>query len=132
MTAVLDRFEAVVDPIWPALRAQVVHGDLTSDNALVDDHGEISGIVDFGDMSHTALVTDIASMLDSICAGRTGDEMFRAARLLWNRVQRACGLTPSGSSGHSAAMAVSGSASSSDRSDSVAVSRRRRVSASEI
>ena len=34
---VLDRFEAVVAPVWPSLRAQVVHTDLTTDNALVDD-----------------------------------------------------------------------------------------------
>ncbi|MFN8021153.1 MAG: aminotransferase class III-fold pyridoxal phosphate-dependent enzyme [Acidimicrobiales bacterium] len=94
VAAVLDRFEEVVDPAWPSLRAQVVHGDLTSDNALVDDRGEISGIVDFGDMSHTALVTDIASMLDSICSGRTGDEMFRAARLLLDGYQRITPLEP--------------------------------------
>src|SRR6266516_4798994 len=57
---VLDRFDEVVTPVWPSLRAQVVHGDLTTDNALVDDAGRITGIVDFGDMSHSALVTDIA------------------------------------------------------------------------
>ena len=57
---VLDRYEAVVVPAWPALRAQAVHTDLTTDNALVDDAGRISGIVDFGDMAHSALLVDLA------------------------------------------------------------------------
>jgi 4-aminobutyrate aminotransferase-like enzyme/Ser/Thr protein kinase RdoA (MazF antagonist) len=94
VTTVLERFEEVVIPRWPALRAQVVHGDLTSDNALVDDDGFITGIVDFGDMSHSALVTDVASMLDSICTGRHGDEMLRAARLLLDGYQRETPLEP--------------------------------------
>ena len=53
---VLDRFDAVVVPVWPTLRAQVVHSDLTVDNALVDEEGRITGIVDFGDMSWSAMV----------------------------------------------------------------------------
>ena len=53
---VLDRFDAAVVPVWPSLRAQVVHTDLTTDNALADDDGHVTGIVDFGDMSHSALV----------------------------------------------------------------------------
>ena len=61
-----DRYEAEVAPRWPALRAQVVHGDLTLDNALLDDENRITGIVDFGDMSHTALVADPVSALDSL------------------------------------------------------------------
>ncbi len=85
---VLDRFEHVVAPRWRTLRAQVLHTDLTIDNALVDDHGRITGIVDFGDMSHTALLADLASVLDSLCTGRLGDEMFRTARLVVDGYQR--------------------------------------------
>jgi 4-aminobutyrate aminotransferase-like enzyme/Ser/Thr protein kinase RdoA (MazF antagonist) len=91
---VLDRFDVAVAPVWPSLRAQVVHGDLTTDNALVDDAGRISGIVDFGDMSHTALVTDIASLLDSLLNGREGDELFRAGRLVLDGYQRTTPLEP--------------------------------------
>ncbi|MDX6326973.1 MAG: hypothetical protein QOK15_3327, partial [Nocardioidaceae bacterium] len=54
---VLDRYDAVIAPRWESLRAQVVHGDLNVDNAIVDDEGMITGIIDFGDMSHTALIT---------------------------------------------------------------------------
>lgn len=91
VSAVLDRFDDVVAPYWPLLRAQVVHGDLTVDNVLADDAGLISGIIDFGDMSHTALVVDIASTLDSLGTGRTGDELFRAGRLFLDGYQR---ITP--------------------------------------
>jgi 4-aminobutyrate aminotransferase-like enzyme/Ser/Thr protein kinase RdoA (MazF antagonist) len=90
----LDRFEAVVVPAWPSLRAQIVHGDMTTDNALIDDAGMITGIVDFGDMSHTALVTDIASLLDSVLIGREGDELFRAGRLVLDGYQRITPLEP--------------------------------------
>jgi 4-aminobutyrate aminotransferase-like enzyme/Ser/Thr protein kinase RdoA (MazF antagonist) len=91
---VLDRFETTVVPIWPSLRAQVVHGDLTTDNALAGADGLISGVVDFGDMSQSALVTDLASLLDSLLIGRRGDEMFRATRLILDGYQRVTPLEP--------------------------------------
>jgi Ser/Thr protein kinase RdoA (MazF antagonist) len=71
--ACFDRFEEHVAPRWPGLRAQVVHGDLTLDNALLDDDGAVTGIVDFGDMSHTALIADPVSALDSTLSVRQGD-----------------------------------------------------------
>jgi 4-aminobutyrate aminotransferase-like enzyme/aminoglycoside phosphotransferase (APT) family kinase protein len=79
---VFDRFQERVLPRWPGLRAQVMHGDLTLDNALLDDDGRITGIVDFGDMSHTALLADPVSALDSVLSIRQGDELFRAAAAL--------------------------------------------------
>jgi 4-aminobutyrate aminotransferase-like enzyme/Ser/Thr protein kinase RdoA (MazF antagonist) len=79
---IFDRFEERVAPRWPRLRGQVVHGDLTLDNALLDDRGRVTGIVDFGDMSHTALVADPVSALDSVLSMRHGDELFRAAASL--------------------------------------------------
>jgi 4-aminobutyrate aminotransferase-like enzyme/Ser/Thr protein kinase RdoA (MazF antagonist) len=88
-----DRFEAVVSPAWPSLRAQAVHGDLTTDNTLLDDRGRITGIVDFGDMSHSALVTELASVLDSVLDHRSG-ELFRLARLVLDGYQRRIPLEP--------------------------------------
>ena len=85
---VLDEFERRAAPIWPRLRAQVLHADLTVDNTLTDDAGLITGIVDFGDMSHTALVADLASVLDSVASGRDDAELFRAARLVLDGYQR--------------------------------------------
>jgi 4-aminobutyrate aminotransferase-like enzyme len=90
----LDAFEARVSPVWPRLRAQVVHTDLTVDNTLTDDHGLITGVIDFGDMSHSALVTDLASVLDSVCGGREGEELLRAARLVLDGYGRRVVLEP--------------------------------------
>ena len=79
--AAIDRFEARVAPVWPRLRAQVVHGDLNLDNVLLDERRRIAGIVDFGDCSHSALVGDFAVGLASLLRGRSGDDVFRAARV---------------------------------------------------
>jgi 4-aminobutyrate aminotransferase-like enzyme/Ser/Thr protein kinase RdoA (MazF antagonist) len=67
---VLDRFETNVGPVLGGLRAQVIHNDMSLDNVLVDDHGRITGITDFGDMSHTALVCDLAVTLSDVLDGR--------------------------------------------------------------
>jgi 4-aminobutyrate aminotransferase-like enzyme/Ser/Thr protein kinase RdoA (MazF antagonist) len=85
---VLDAFEERALPVWPRLRAQVLHADLTLDNALTDDAGFITGIVDFGDMSHTTLVADLASVLDSVAVGREPSDLLRAARLVLDGYQR--------------------------------------------
>ncbi|WP_426562921.1 aminotransferase class III-fold pyridoxal phosphate-dependent enzyme [Angustibacter sp. McL0619] len=92
--AVLDRFERTVLPRWSGLRAQVIHTDLTADNVLADDDGLITGIIDFGDLSHTALVVDLASVLDSMALGRPGEEMFRVARLVLDGYEHVVPLEP--------------------------------------
>ena len=67
---VLDRFEARVAPVLPGLRAQVIHGDLSLDNVLLGDDLRVSGIVDFGDMTHAALVCDLAVAVADVLHGR--------------------------------------------------------------
>jgi 4-aminobutyrate aminotransferase-like enzyme/Ser/Thr protein kinase RdoA (MazF antagonist) len=78
---VLDRYEQGVLPLWPRLRAQVVHGDFNLDNILLDDQGSIRGIVDFGDTAHTAQIADFAVALASILRGRPAEDVFRVARV---------------------------------------------------
>ncbi len=78
---VLDRYDEHVAPRWPYLRAQIVHGDLNLDNVLLDERGRISGIVDFGDLSHTALVGDVAVAIASLIRGRQLDDVFRVGRI---------------------------------------------------
>jgi hydroxylysine kinase len=58
----LDNFELNAQPLLPRMRAQVVHNDLNPHNVLVDPvaHDDIAGILDFGDMVHTALINDVA------------------------------------------------------------------------
>ena len=68
--------------------------DFTIDNALVDDDGRITGIVDFGDMSYSALAVDIASVIDSLANGRAGDELFRVSRLVIDGYERVTPLEP--------------------------------------
>jgi Ser/Thr protein kinase RdoA (MazF antagonist) len=60
--ALIDEFEAVVAPVMPALRSQVVHNDATRMNVLVDprNHDRIAGFIDFGDIAETPVVFDVA------------------------------------------------------------------------
>jgi len=69
----LDRFDQNVLPNIPKLRAQIVHNDLTPDNILVaeNDPGRIVGIIDFGDMTHTLLVIDLATTIAPMLRGHT-------------------------------------------------------------
>lgn len=90
----IDRFERLVGPRWDLLRQQVIHGDLTTDNALVDDAGVITGIIDFGDMCHTALVVDLASVLDSLCLDRSPTDTVRLARIVVDGYERVTPLDP--------------------------------------
>jgi Ser/Thr protein kinase RdoA (MazF antagonist) len=57
----LGRFEARAAGALPSLRAQVIHSDANSWNVVVDraDPERIAGIIDFGDIVHSALVNDL-------------------------------------------------------------------------
>jgi len=78
---VIDRFDARVAPRWAQLRAQVVHGDLSLDNVLLDERDRVAGIVDFGDCSYTAQAADFAIALASLLRGRPAGDVFRVARI---------------------------------------------------
>ncbi len=67
----LARFDTHVAPALPRLRGQVIHNDVTLDNLLLDERRHVTGIIDFGDMAHTALVLDIPATLQSLVRGRT-------------------------------------------------------------
>ena len=74
---VIDRFEARIAPALPGLRAQVIHGDMSLDNVLFGDDLRVSGIVDFGDMTHAPLVCDLAVAVADVLHGR--DDAIEAA-----------------------------------------------------
>ena len=78
--SVLDRFEARVAPVLPGLRAQVIHGDMSLDNVLYGDDLQVSGIVDFGDMTYAPLVCDLAVAIADVLHGR--DDAIEAAEEL--------------------------------------------------
>ena len=48
---------------------------------LVDDSGAVSGIIDFGDMTHTALVCDLAVAMAEVLNGRA-DALRAAAAMI--------------------------------------------------
>ena len=77
---VLGRFETGVTPVLPGLRAQVIHGDMSLDNVLLDEGLRVSGIVDFGDMTHAPLVCDLAVSVADVLHGR--DDAIDAAEVL--------------------------------------------------
>ncbi len=58
----LDGFETQARPVLSQLAAQPVHNDLNPHNIVVDptDHERITGIIDFGDLTSTARVNDLA------------------------------------------------------------------------
>jgi hydroxylysine kinase len=57
----LSRFTAEVAPRLAAQRRQLVHNDFSPDNVLISaDAGRVAGIIDFGDVTVTALVNDVA------------------------------------------------------------------------
>jgi 4-aminobutyrate aminotransferase-like enzyme len=74
---VMERFTRNVAPALPTLRAQVIHNDVTLDNLLLDDAGAVTGIIDFGDMAHTALVLDVPATLQSLFRER--EDIFAVA-----------------------------------------------------
>lgn len=72
----LARVEGSLVPALPALRAQVIHNDLTYDNVLVDRERRVTAVVDFGDTTHAPLLCDLAVALASFC---TADGLFDRA-----------------------------------------------------
>jgi 4-aminobutyrate aminotransferase-like enzyme/Ser/Thr protein kinase RdoA (MazF antagonist) len=77
MERVLDRFDTRAAPVLPGLRAQVIHGDISMYNVLFSDDLRVSGIVDFGDMTHAPLVCDLAIAIADVLHGR--DDAIAAA-----------------------------------------------------
>ncbi len=62
VAAVIGQIEARIAPHFEGLRRQVVHNDLNNMNVLVEtaDETTIAGVIDFGDLAHTALIADVA------------------------------------------------------------------------
>ena len=61
VSRVLMTFVERVAPVLAGLRAQVIHNDLNPHNILTSEDGkEVVGIIDFGDIVHSALVNDVA------------------------------------------------------------------------
>lgn len=76
--AVLEIFRSDIKPRLLRLRSQIIHGDVHPYNALVDGAGKLSGIIDFGDMIHGALVVDPANTIaDCLIGAGDPEPVFR-------------------------------------------------------
>lgn len=70
----LDEFDAHTSQALADVRHQVVHNDVNGDNVVVDsEHPDfVTGILDFGDLVHSAVVVDLAVAM-SYAVGEDGD-----------------------------------------------------------
>jgi hydroxylysine kinase len=62
ITQTLDNFVSRVKPVLDTLRTQVIHNDMNPGNVLMDPErpDQISGLIDFGDMTRSPLIIDLA------------------------------------------------------------------------
>ncbi len=66
----LGRLTAEMPPRLAAQRSQLVHNDFSPDNTLISaDGSRVCGIIDFGDVTVTALVNDVAIAVANLLTG---------------------------------------------------------------
>ena len=72
---VLARIAPRVEAQLPTLRQQVVHNDLNPRNLLVDPAAEsrVLGVIDFGDLTRTALIADVGVAAAELIPSDCGD-----------------------------------------------------------
>lgn len=51
----------VTAPAMRKMRSQIIHGDIHPYNVLIQADGQVSGLIDFGDMVHGPLILDLAN-----------------------------------------------------------------------
>ncbi|MEU8223588.1 aminotransferase class III-fold pyridoxal phosphate-dependent enzyme [Kribbella sp. NPDC048915] len=90
LQALTDRF-ARLPEATQGLPSSVFHGDVTLSNVLMT-ADRITGVIDFGDMHHTARVADLAISLTSLL--RESDDLWSDARQFLDAYQRELPLEP--------------------------------------
>ena len=61
-----QQFEENVFPVLPELRKTIIHNDANEWNILVN-NGEVSGIIDFGDLAYSPLINELAVAIAYAC-----------------------------------------------------------------
>lgn len=61
-----QRFKENVAPLLPELRKSIIHNDANEWNVMVS-NGEISGIIDFGDLAYSPLINELAVAISYAC-----------------------------------------------------------------
>jgi Ser/Thr protein kinase RdoA (MazF antagonist) len=80
LTDFVARFTSAVAPRLASVRRQFVHNDFNARNIIVDpsDESRVTGIIDFGDSVHTALIADVAvGAVGQLSAPETADEAIQ-------------------------------------------------------
>jgi hydroxylysine kinase len=74
----IDRFEARVLPVLPALPTGVIHNDLTGSNLLMraHDEGRVVGVLDFGDLTRAPLVQELGVTASYHLGFEDGADLF--------------------------------------------------------
>jgi 4-aminobutyrate aminotransferase-like enzyme/Ser/Thr protein kinase RdoA (MazF antagonist) len=79
----LRRFDTEAGPLLPRLRRSILHGDLTGYNVLADrdrlGQWRVSGVVDFGDMTHSYTLGELAVVLAEAVLPRSPRPLATAA-----------------------------------------------------
>jgi Ser/Thr protein kinase RdoA (MazF antagonist) len=76
LQAQLARLIAQASPRLAALRTQLLHNDFSPDNTLISADGRrVSGIIDFGDVTVTALVNDVAIAVANLLGDDSADDL---------------------------------------------------------
>jgi Ser/Thr protein kinase RdoA (MazF antagonist) len=80
----IERLAARIDSELPLLRHQVVHNDLNPLNILVDpaEESRVTGVIDFGDMTRTALIADVAVTAAELIPAECADPAEARAAVL--------------------------------------------------
>ncbi|NQT63848.1 MAG: phosphotransferase [Candidatus Marinimicrobia bacterium] len=61
-----QQFEENVSPVLHQLRKSIIHNDANEWNVLVS-NGEVSGLIDFGDLAYSPLITELAVAIAYAC-----------------------------------------------------------------
>lgn len=78
----LQQFQTFAVPVFGKLRAQIIYNDANDYNILVSDDGKrVTGIIDFGDMVHTYLVSEPAIAIAYAIHGKD-DPLETAAHIV--------------------------------------------------
>ncbi len=76
----ITRFAEDISPRLARQRQQLIHNDFNARNILVDvkDESRITGVIDFGDSVHTALIADVAvGVMGQLADPETAEESIR-------------------------------------------------------
>jgi ethanolamine-phosphate phospho-lyase len=84
-------FEQEVQPRFHTLRQGIIHGDLNEANIIVH-NGRVNGFIDFGDMSYTPVVAELAVLLSYIMM-MFPDSCLEKAKIIIENFQQTFPLT---------------------------------------